>query len=78
MQIQFESQQQMADVVDAMTRFASTTRDDRLSVAVARVAQRLQHAGKAFERPLTRQEISVIRPFLNHVAAGQVHAELVA
>lgn len=58
-------------MIDAMTQFASTTKDDRLSVEVARVAQRLQHAGKAFEKPLTRREISVMRPFLAHIAFAQ-------
>jgi hypothetical protein len=55
---------QVDAIVEAMTRFASSTRDDRLSVHVARVAQRLRHQGNPFEKPLTRAEQRVIRPFL--------------
>lgn len=58
---------QLSAVVEAMTSFASTTQNDRLSVEVARVARRLQHRGTAFERPLTRREVAVIRPFLARV-----------
>lgn len=61
---------QIEAVVDAMTRFASNTRDDRISVHVARVAQRLQHQGKPFEKPLTRAERQVIRPFVEHVKSA--------
>ena len=56
-------------VIEAMTKFASTTKNDELSVRVARVAQRLQHRGEPFERPLTRGEISIIRPFIKQIAA---------
>lgn len=62
--MQIQDNAQLSAVVDAMTNFASTTRDDRLSVEVARVAHRLQHMGGAFEKPLTRREMSVIRPFM--------------
>lgn len=55
---------QLTALIDAMGRFASTTKDDRLSVEVARVAQRLQHVSKPFEKPLTARERAVIRPFL--------------
>lgn len=55
---------QLTALVEAMTKFASKTKDDRLSVEVARVAQRLQHVNKPFEKPLTRRELAVMRPFL--------------
>ena len=54
-------------VVAAMTRFASSTRDDRLSVSVARVANRLQNQGNPFERPLTAHEQRVVNMFVEHV-----------
>lgn len=66
--MQIQDNAQLGAVVDAMTSFASTTKNDRLSVEVARVAHRLQHLGGAFEKPLTRREMSVIRPFLARVA----------
>jgi hypothetical protein len=59
----------MVDVrklVERMGEFAATTKDDRLSVAVSRVANRLAHAGAAFERRLTPGELAVIRPFLRN------------
>lgn len=51
-------------VVGRMSDFAATTKDDRLSVTVARVANRLAHQGLVCERKLTRAEVAVIRPFL--------------
>lgn len=57
-------------LVEAMTRFASTTRNDRLSVEVARVAQRVRHQGEPFEQPLTARERAVVRPFLARVEAA--------
>ncbi len=54
-------------LVEAMTRFASQTRDDRLSVGVARVATRLQNSGNAFERPLTPHEQRVINMFADRL-----------
>lgn len=50
-------------LVDAMTRFASQTQDDRLSVGVARVATRLRNSDQPFERPLTPHEQRVINMF---------------
>ena len=55
---------QLTALIDAMGRFASNTKNDRLSVEVARVAQRLQHVNKPFEKPLNARERAVIRPFL--------------
>lgn len=52
-------------VIAAMTKFASNTGDDRLSVAVARVAQRLQHQGAPFETPLTGKEQRIVNMFIN-------------
>ena len=62
---------QLTALIDAMGRFASNTKDDRLSVEVARVAQRLQNVNKPFERPLNARERAIIRPFLAQQVAGQ-------
>jgi hypothetical protein len=59
---------QLDAVIAAMTKFASNTKNDRLSVEVARVASRVQHIGQPFEPPLTRREMSVVRPFVEQVA----------
>lgn len=72
--MQIKDNPQLGAVVDAMTRFASTTQNDRLSVEVARVAHRLQHMGDAFEKPLTRRELSVVRPFLSRLEQEPVAA----
>lgn len=69
--MQIQDHPQLGKVLDAMTQFASTTENHQLSVEVARVAWRLQHAGKPFEKPLTRREISVIRPFIAHIAQAE-------
>ena len=61
---------QLNALVDAMTGFASNTRNDLLSVEVARVAHRLQHLEDLKTRPLTRREHAVIRPFLAKLAAA--------
>jgi hypothetical protein len=62
---------QLTALIAAMGRFASTTKNDTLSVEVARVAQRLQHVNKPFERPLNARERAIIRPFLAQQAAEQ-------
>ena len=56
----------VAKLVAKMGEFAAKTKDDRLSVEVSRVANRLSHAGAAFERRLTTRELAVIRPFLRN------------
>ena len=62
---------QLDVLIEAMGRFASTTRNDRLSVEVSRVVQRLQNVGKPFARPLSQRDLAVIRPFLAVQAAEQ-------
>lgn len=62
---------QLTALIDAMGRFASNTKNDQLSVEVARVVQRLQHANKPFERPLNARERAIIRPFLAQQVAKQ-------
>lgn len=62
---------QLTALIDAMGLFASTTRNDTLSVEVARVVQRLRHVNRPFERPLTARERAIIRPFLVQQAAQQ-------
>jgi hypothetical protein len=59
----------LAELIQHMAQFASTTRDDRLSVEVARVVQRLRNRDKPFERAFSRREQAVIRPFIAHIAA---------
>jgi len=56
-------------LIEAMTTFAANTKNDLLSVRVSRVAQRLQHRGEPFEKPLTRGEVAIIRPFMARIAA---------
>jgi hypothetical protein len=60
---------QIEALIEAMTKFASTTKNDQLSVRVARVANRLQNRNQPFEKPLTRGELSVIRPFMARLEA---------
>lgn len=56
-------------VITAMGKFASTTKDDRLSVLVSRAAARLQRQGQPFVDPLTKDEQAVIKPFFERIAA---------
>lgn len=56
-------------VIAAMGKFASNTKDDRLSVMVSRAAARLQKQGQPFVEPLTNEERAVIKPFLDRIAA---------
>jgi len=59
-------------ILARMSKFAATTKDDRLSVVVSRAAQRLANQPGvrgvthtlADERPLTRSELAVIQPFM--------------
>jgi len=41
-----------ARIIVAMGDFAATTKNDAMSVHVARIVQKLQNAGKQFEAPL--------------------------
>lgn len=54
-----------AAVIERMSNFARTTRNDVLSNAVSHAASRLAHQGSVCEKPLTMAEYKVIRPFLN-------------
>tara|TARA_R110000868_G_scaffold183767_5_gene425141 strand:+ start:1969 stop:2151 length:183 start_codon:yes stop_codon:yes gene_type:complete len=54
----------VADLVSRMGDFAATARDDKLSVIVSRVANRVAHQGAVCERDLTAGEMRVVRCFL--------------
>lgn len=56
-------------VVDAMTKFASDTKNDQLSVAVMRVAERFANQGSSFEKPLTAHERRIVKLFINQEVA---------
>lgn len=58
-------QETVGQIVSRMGRFAATTTNDALSVAVAAAARRLHHQGTMFEKRLTEKEMAIIRPFLN-------------
>jgi len=53
-----------ATVIARMGEFAQSTKNDKLSNAVARVAERLAHVGAICEAPLTKSEMAIIRPFM--------------
>ena len=52
-------------VLDRMSAAARATKDDARSVQLMRVADRLAHQGAFGEKPLTREEIDVVKEFLN-------------
>ena len=54
----------MITLIERMSDFARTTKNDTLSVAVSKVVNRLEHQSALFEIPLTASEIAIIRPFL--------------
>jgi hypothetical protein len=54
----------VSQLVERMCDFAAKTKDDRISVLVSRVADRLAHQGSLFEKPLDQREIAVIDLFL--------------
>ena len=54
-----------AAVIERMSAFARTTKNDRLANVVAQAASRLAHQGAICENPLTMAEFQIIRPFLN-------------
>jgi hypothetical protein len=56
-------------VITAMGDFASKTRDDRLSVEVSRVVQRLRARAPNERTTLSRRERAVARPFLRMLEA---------
>jgi hypothetical protein len=54
-----------ATVLDRMYDFARTTKDDKLSNAVMRVAERFAHSKALFEAPLTASEIRIVKKFMD-------------
>jgi hypothetical protein len=60
---------EVAKIVDTMSSFAANTKDDRMSVIVARVAQRLSHQGEPWEQPLTAKEQRIVDMFSSRIAA---------
>ena len=54
-----------ATVLDRMYDFARTTKDDKLSNAVMRVAERFAHSKALFEKPLTVSEIRIVKRFMD-------------
>ena len=52
------------ELISNMMSRAATTKDDRESNTLSRVADRLAHQGCLFEPELTREEISVIQRFI--------------
>jgi hypothetical protein len=59
---------QYLELIERMERFAATARNDTISVRVARVAERLGHAGAPFEKPLSNLELQVIQSFMKEPA----------
>ena len=53
-----------AKLVKRMFDFAAKTKDDRVSVLVSRVGDRLAHQGSLFEKPLNKRELAVVELFL--------------
>lgn len=66
--------ERIIQLVEVMTRFASNTKDDRMSVIVARTAQRLAHQGEPCERPLTDGELRIIKMFADRVPEKEAAA----
>ena len=61
-----------ARIIVAMGDFAATTKNDAMSVHVARIVQKLQNAGKQFEAHYTRitaADMRVIAMFERDAAA---------
>jgi hypothetical protein len=54
-----------ATVLDRMYDFARTTKDDKLSNAVMRVAERFAYSKALFEEPLTVSEIRIVKKFMD-------------
>lgn len=63
----------LAKLIQAMGTFAANTKNDNLSVAVARTANKLAHTGAMFESHyagnLTSDDWKVIRPFVKQQIA---------
>jgi len=57
-------QSKVAQLVKLMFDYAAKVNDDRVSVMVSRVADRLAHQGSPFERPLTLHERAVVQFFV--------------
>lgn len=54
----------IAKLIEDMGIFAANTKDDKLSVVVARTANKLANSGTLFERDLTDYDKRVMRPFV--------------
>lgn len=55
---------ELAKLVSQMNTFAANTKDDSLSVAVARVAARLNKQADLKDNPLSTEELKIVRAFL--------------
>ena len=53
------------NILDRMSTAARVTKDDNRSVMLMRVADRLAHQGSFGEKPLTAEEIAVVKEFIN-------------
>ena len=69
--MQILNTQVLDSLIEDMSIFSARTRNDQLSVRVARVVARLQHLGEPLEQPLTAAERAVIRPFLARLALAE-------
>lgn len=54
----------MISLIEKMSEFAMTTKNDTLSIAVSKVIARLENQNALFETPLTKREMTIIAPFL--------------
>lgn len=52
------------EIATRMVDMAMKTKDDRLSNALTRLANRLVHQGALFESPLTVNEFRIVRMFM--------------
>lgn len=55
---------ELAKLVAQMNTFAANTRNDKLSVTVARVAARLNRKDELKDKPLSPAEVKIVRAFL--------------
>jgi len=64
------SNRQLVDeIVSRMNKFASNVKSDKVSVQVARLAQKLNESDSDIANQLTAQELRVISMFTNRNAA---------
>lgn len=60
----------LAKLIESMGEFAANTKDDKLSIVVARTANKLANAGSSFERELTADDLKVMQPFIKRQEAA--------